>query len=375
VAQKDMKTLEVRTRLAWRKWLAKHHASEREIWLVFYKRHTGVAGLEYRDALEEALCYGWIDSVLRRLDDERYAHKFTPRKPGSNWSPTNRRLYARLRERGALAAPGIERAPNGRTPPARRPTAPDEVSTERNAMNDEFSNVYDDPRRADAYAKLEFPGTYYLAYRDLPAIIAEHVRGTRAVDFGCGAGRSTRFLRALGFDAVGVDISAPMVEKARELDPRGDYRVVPDGGLGSLPAGAYDLALSVFTFDNIPTVEKKVALFRSLGGLVNPTGRVVSLVSSPDIYVNEWASFTTKAFPGNRAAQSGDRVLIVMLDVEDGRPVEDVVWTDESYRDVYRRAGLALLATYRPLGASTEPYAWVSETSIAPWVIYVLERA
>ncbi len=71
-----------------------------------------------------------------------------------------------------------------------------------------FPNVYDDPERAAAYARLEFPGTYYLAFRDLPPIIAEHVRGRTALDFGCGAGRSTRFLKGLGFDAIGVDISA-----------------------------------------------------------------------------------------------------------------------------------------------------------------------
>ena len=58
---------------------------------------------------------------------------------------------------------------------------------------EEFSNVYDDSRRAEAYAGLELPGTYYLAYRDLPAIIGEHVRGTKALDFGCGAGRSSRW--------------------------------------------------------------------------------------------------------------------------------------------------------------------------------------
>ena len=65
-------------------------------------------------------------------------------------------------------------------------------------MHLDFSNVYEDAKRADSYAKLEFPNTYYLAYRDLPAIIAEHVTGKTAVDFGCGAGRSTRFLAKMG---------------------------------------------------------------------------------------------------------------------------------------------------------------------------------
>lgn len=241
-------------------------------------------------------------------------------------------------------------------------------------MNSGFSNIYDDKIRAKAYATLEFPGTYYLAYRDLPAIIREHVQGRKALDFGCGTGRSTRFLRGLNFDVVGVDIAQRMLAGARELDPVGDYRLVPDGDLGRLAQDSYDLVLSVFTFDNIPTMEKKVALFQSLKNLLNRGGRIVSLVSSPAIYVNEWASFSTKAFPENRTAKGGDAVRIVMLDVEDQRPVEDILWTDADYHEVYRRAGLVPMATYRPLAKPSEPYSWVSETTIAPWVIYVLGR-
>jgi len=109
--------------------------------------------------------------------------------------------------------------------------------------------------------------------------------------------------------------------------------------------------------------------------LLTRDGRIVSLVSSPLIYVHEWASFSTRDFPENRAAKSGDRVHIVMLDVEDRRPVEDILWTDEAYLEVYRRAGLVPIATYRPLGKPSEPYAWVNETTIAPWVIYVLGAA
>jgi hypothetical protein len=100
----------------------------------------------------------------------------------------------------------------------------------------------------------------------------------------------------------------------------------------------------------------------------------VSLVSSPDIYVNEWASFSTKGFPENRTARSGDKVRIVMLDVEDQRPIEDILWTDEDYHEVYKRSELIPIMTYRPLAKPSEAYPWVSETTIAPWVIYVLSH-
>jgi SAM-dependent methyltransferase len=238
-----------------------------------------------------------------------------------------------------------------------------------------FENVYEDPQRAAAYASLEFPGTYHLAYRDLPALYREHVRGSRALDFGCGAGRSTRFLKAHGFEAIGLDISADMVRLARDRDPQGDYRVIADGDFRALPPRGFDLVQSVFTFDNIPGRERKTALFAGLGSLLAEGGRLVSLVSSPDIYVNEWASFTTRQFAGNFTATCGDPVFTVMTDVEDRRPVEDVLWPHQDYLDVYRRAGLAVVAEHRPLGRDDEGIAWVSETRIAPWVIYVLKRA
>lgn len=239
-------------------------------------------------------------------------------------------------------------------------------------MSADFLNVYDDGARARAYAALEFPGTYYLAYRDLPAIIRGDVHGRRALDFGCGTGRSTRFLRTLGFDAVGVDIAEPMLALARERDPGGEYLLVPDGDLRALPPSAYDLVLSAFTFDNVPTMDAKIALFRSLKRLLKQGGRIVNLVSAPEIYVNEWASFSTRDFPENRTAGSGGRVSIVMLDVEDKRPVVDVLCTDGDYREVYRRADVVPLKTYRPLARQEEPFPWVSETTIPPWVIYVL---
>jgi SAM-dependent methyltransferase len=235
-------------------------------------------------------------------------------------------------------------------------------------------NVYEDARRAEAYAKLEFPGTYFLAFRDLPRIIGGQVRGSRALDFGCGTGRSTRFLRNLGFRVVGIDIAADMVRQARARDSAGDYRIIPDGNFGPLDNEVFDLILSAFSFDNIPTRDGKVRILRGLRDLLAKNGRFVNLVSSPEIYTHEWASFSTKDFPQNREAKSGDEVKIIITDSQDRRPVVDVVWSDEDYREVYRSAGLELLETHRPLAKDDEPYPWVNETRIAPWVIYALSR-
>ena len=105
------KTLLVTTREAWRAWLEARHDAETEIWLVYHKRHTKRPRIAYADAVEEALCFGWIDSVVRRLDEGRYAQKFTPRRPGSQWSESNRRRFAKLRAAGRLAPAGAAKAP------------------------------------------------------------------------------------------------------------------------------------------------------------------------------------------------------------------------------------------------------------------------
>jgi uncharacterized protein YdeI (YjbR/CyaY-like superfamily) len=110
-----MKTLDARTRNAWRRWLATHHATASEVWLVFHKSHTGVRSIDYEASVEEALCYGWVDSLITRLDDDRYARRFTPRKADSAWSPSNRRRYAKLEAEGRLAAGGLRRPPTARS--------------------------------------------------------------------------------------------------------------------------------------------------------------------------------------------------------------------------------------------------------------------
>ncbi|MFH0992693.1 MAG: YdeI/OmpD-associated family protein [bacterium] len=101
------KTLNVPTRAAWRKWLQKHHRSEMEIWLVFYKKHTQMPTISYNESVEEALCFGWIDSIKQRLDDDRYVYKFTPRRKGSVWSESNKRRVQLLIKEGRMAQAGL----------------------------------------------------------------------------------------------------------------------------------------------------------------------------------------------------------------------------------------------------------------------------
>lgn len=232
-------------------------------------------------------------------------------------------------------------------------------------------NVYEDEERARAYATLEFPGTYYLAFRDLPTLIRRHSDGARALDFGCGAGRSTRFLKNLELNVIGADISQAMLDQARALDPLGEYRLIRDNIASEFAPGSFDIILAAFTFDNMPPDAKAIAL-SGMRILLAPAGCVLLVVSSPEIYVNEWASFSTRDFPENQHARDGDHVRIIMLDVPDRRPVEDVFCSDAEYQRLFKDAGLKVLEARSPLATGEEPTQWVSETSIAAWSIYVL---
>jgi ubiquinone/menaquinone biosynthesis C-methylase UbiE len=237
-----------------------------------------------------------------------------------------------------------------------------------------FENSWGNQTRAESYAKLEFPNTYYLAYRDLPKIISNHVSGRNAVDFGCGTGRSTRFLKQLGFKVIGIDISYDMLQIAKSFDKTGDYQLVSNAQYSHLGNGKYDLIQSIFTFDNIPGWDNRTKILIGLRDLLKSSGKLICLDSTPELYTNEWASFSTKDFPTNWTARTGDIVRDIMLDVEDHRPVDDIFWTVTDYYKLFEKAELSVDALYKPLGIADEPYNWVSETSIAPWMIFVLSK-
>jgi len=101
------KTLYLTTREEWRAWLTKHYQVETEVWLIYYKKHTGRPRISYDEAVEEALCFGWIDSIGKRMDDDKFAQKFTPRRDRTNWSALNKQRLRRLVREGRMTEAGL----------------------------------------------------------------------------------------------------------------------------------------------------------------------------------------------------------------------------------------------------------------------------
>lgn len=104
---KITETLYVHNRKDWRAWLKKNHAKKKEIWLIYYRKASGRKRIPYDDAVEEALCFGWTDSTAKRIDGERFAQRFTPRRPGSQWSELNKKRARRLIKNGRMTRAGI----------------------------------------------------------------------------------------------------------------------------------------------------------------------------------------------------------------------------------------------------------------------------
>jgi uncharacterized protein YdeI (YjbR/CyaY-like superfamily) len=107
------KTLYVTNRKDWRSWLANNHKTEREIWLVFYKKNSKKKNIPYNDAVEEALCFGWIDSTVKKIDEESRAQRFTPRRKNSPWSEMNKERVRRLKKAGKMTKAGLAKINGG----------------------------------------------------------------------------------------------------------------------------------------------------------------------------------------------------------------------------------------------------------------------
>jgi len=173
----ELMTLEVRNRQQWRTWLGKHHASSPGVWLVFHKDHTGVKSIPYEDTVREALCFGWIDSLIKRLDDDRYALKFTPRKPASKWSALNRRRWAELEAGGLLASAGVAAAPteNSYAPRPKIPELPAYIAKALKTNSKAWAFFQELPRRE----RRNFVVWIYLAKR--PETRAKRIRESIAL--------------------------------------------------------------------------------------------------------------------------------------------------------------------------------------------------
>ncbi|MGF1471657.1 MAG: class I SAM-dependent methyltransferase [Rubrobacteraceae bacterium] len=226
-------------------------------------------------------------------------------------------------------------------------------------------------RSATSYALRGISGTDAVAFRALSERFSDSKLSGRALDLGCGSGRSTRFLKALNFETVGVDVSEAMVIEARKHDPGGEYHVYP--AQGQIPFGDsyFDVILSTW-------VLLELSSKASLGGLLGEAARVLAtggrgffVTNTADFYRHRWVSCEVD-FPENEAPLHSGQTVKARL-VPEGVMVTDVFWSDDDYREVLAAAKLRVAHAWHPKAPASDA-RWLDETRVAPYVIYEVEK-
>lgn len=220
------------------------------------------------------------------------------------------------------------------------------------------------------YSQSEFENTYFLGYRDIPPILKKYVSGKKALDFGCGTGRSTRFLNRLGFNTVGLDISPNMLKQAVELDDSIHYVHLKSTEIPFVE-NSCDLVFSCFVFLTISNKEEILSIFKEVNRCLKPGGVFVFVTASEHLYSHEWLSYNINC-SDNKSLSSGDEVKIQLKDLN--LNFINYYWTDEDYKNLFQLSRLTLLEQHFPLASEKDEKQWLSETKYPPYVTYVLQK-
>lgn len=142
----------------WRNWLAQNHDREQEVWLVYFKPASARTNLDYESSVEEALCFGWIDSIIQTIDDKKYARKFNPRRMDSKWSETNKRRVLKVIREGRMTEAGMAKVtfevgkvdvskPKAKRPPVKMPEKMEAALKSRPKLWEAFHKISPSYRR------------------------------------------------------------------------------------------------------------------------------------------------------------------------------------------------------------------------------------
>lgn len=232
--------------------------------------------------------------------------------------------------------------------------------------------INDYGQKATRYAQHKIEGTLRLAYREFGALFSKYItEGNKALDFGCGAGRSTRYLKEMGFAADGVDISQEMIGQSKHEDAGGCYSLIESG---KIPArdSCYDLALSTLVLFEIPTLQEMKESFQEIYRTMRFNGTFIALTVNDDFYNHDWVSVDTN-YPQNKSPAEGSVVTVKIK--ESGMELNDYYWKREDYRRVAEEAGFTVVEELQPLASQDDDTeSWISEREFAPYVIFVMKK-
>ncbi len=212
----------------------------------------------------------------------------------------------------------------------------------------------------------DIKGTGYLAFRDLPLILKSYC-GAKALDFGCGAGRSSNYLHRLGYAVTGVDINLEMIERAKINLPACEFVHLNNVGL-PFENNCFDIVFNSFVLFDMSSKDEITAAFKEMKRVCKKGGKIVSIVNSDYLFIKKWLTVDND-FEQNKNLISGDIARLYLSDV--GVDIYDYYWADHDYMDCFERAGLINTDRHQSLGHHDEAYNWNEELNYPPYTIFI----
>lgn len=239
--------------------------------------------------------------------------------------------------------------------------------TMKGAFQEDYSR-----NNAFKYSNFEIQGTSWLSFRDVPKLINKYVHGKKTLDFGCGAGRSTRFLKNIGLNVVGIDISNEFIKQAHRIDKSGKYILMKNTTV-PIKNNTYDFVFSSHVLLMLPNKEELNKALSEMFRVTKKGGTCIIVTGSEKMHAfdEKWVSYKTN-FPENINPKSGDMVKLFIKDC--GAVFHDYNWTDEDYSKAIKQNGFEIVTRHYPLGKENEGYAWISEKRTSPYILYVLKK-
>jgi ubiquinone/menaquinone biosynthesis C-methylase UbiE len=221
---------------------------------------------------------------------------------------------------------------------------------------------------AKLYSLKSYNGTpKYLAFRDLPKLFKKYNLTKNALDFGCGAGESTLFLKSQGLEVCGVDINEEMLVHARKSDPDGEY-VAISNDIIPYEDNSYELVFASFVLLEMSSLKQIQKVLHEISRVLKPGGMFLTVLDNENLYKYNWKLINTD-FPQNKSLKRGQKVKVEFLGK--GLAIEDYYWPREDYLRVMKNAGLELLEIHEPLGVKEDGVDWKDEIIVPPVSLYI----
>lgn len=222
------------------------------------------------------------------------------------------------------------------------------------------------------YAELELTGTYYLHFRDIPMLLDKYAAAKGlALDYGCGTGRSARFLKKLGYDVIGVDISPDMLDKATELDPEGTYQLIHEEKIPYADE-TFDIIFSSYVFLEVGNFAEIVKILSEMQRVLKKDGHIIFITSIVTDIKHQWVSFSYDFEENNKPLHKCENLKLLIKDKN--IILYDYNWVDSEYKEAISKAGLKLAETYTPIGNDTDSVQWMDEKKHKYGYIYVIKK-